>query len=58
MKANPLKIFAGVVAVILMIGYLAPVVVKLRDPALTIVVLIGVVMMIVDLWQSLQAKDD
>lgn len=54
----PFKILAGVVAVALMIAYLAPVVVRLREPALTIVVLAGLVMMLVDLWQSLQSKDD
>ena len=58
MGVNPLKIFAGAVAVVLMIAYLAPVVLKLRDPALTIVVLIGLAMMVVDLWQSLKSKDD
>lgn len=53
-----LKIFAGVLAVVLMLIYLAPVVLKLLQPALTIVVLIGIVMMLVDLWQSLQSKED
>ena len=53
-----LKIFAGVIAVALVLIYLAPVVLKLREPALTVVVLCGVVMMLVDLWQSLRAKDD
>ena len=53
-----LKIFAGILAVALMLIYLAPVVLKLMQPALTIVVLIGIVMMLVDLWQSLQSKED
>lgn len=52
------KIFAGAVAMILALGFLAPPVLKLKDPALAIVVAIGVVLMAVDLWQSLQAKDD
>ena len=53
-----LRIFAGILAVSLMLIYLAPVVLKLRQPALTIVVLIGIVMMLVDLWQSLKSGDD
>ena len=52
------KIFAGVVAMILALGFLAPPVLKLKDPALAIVIAIGIVMMALDLWQSLQAKDD
>ncbi|HKO67543.1 MAG TPA: hypothetical protein VJU53_07045 [Burkholderiaceae bacterium] len=54
----PFKILGGVVAVALLLTYIAPVVLKLREPALTVVALIGVVMMLVDLWQSLRAKDD
>jgi hypothetical protein len=53
-----LKVLAGLIAVSLVLIYLAPVVLKLREPALTIVVLTGVVMMLVDLWQSLRAKDE
>lgn len=54
----PLKIIAGIVAIVLMLAYLAPIVVKLQDPALTGVILVGVAMMLVDLWQSLQSKGD
>lgn len=53
-----LKIAAGVLAVSLMLIYLAPVVLKLREPALTVVVAMGVIMMLVDLWQSFKSKDD
>ena len=52
------KILAGVVAMVLMIGYLAPPIYKLKDVALAIVIAIGIVMMLVDLVQSLQSKDD
>ena len=44
-------------ALALMLAYIAPVVIKLREPALTVVALTGLVMMLVDLWQSLRAKD-
>lgn len=52
------KILAGVVAMVLMIAYLAPPIYKLKDVALAIVIAIGIVMMLVDLVQSLQSKED
>lgn len=54
----PYKIIAGIVAAALLLIYMAPVVLKLKDTALWIIVLIGLAMMLVDLWQSLQSKDD
>ena len=54
----PYKIVAGIVAAALMLSYMAPVVWRLQDTALWIVAGIGAVMMLVDLWQSLQSKDD
>ena len=54
----PYKIVAGIVAAALMIAYMAPVVWRLKDVALWVVAGIGVVMMLVDLWQSLQSKED
>lgn len=52
------KIVAGVVALILMLGYLLPPVFKLKDVALGVIICIGIAMMLVDLVQSLKAKDD
>jgi hypothetical protein len=52
-----LKIFAGIVAVALMVAYLLPLVTKLKEPSLAIVVLIALVMMLVDLVQSLKSRD-
>jgi hypothetical protein len=54
----PFKIFAGLVALVIMLTYLAAPVIKLKDVALGVVVLIGVAMMLVDLWQAMQSKDD
>jgi len=54
----PIKIFAAIVAVALVLGFLGAPVFKLKEVALGVVILIGVVMMLVDLWQSLQSKDD
>jgi predicted ABC-type exoprotein transport system permease subunit len=54
----PIKIFAAIVAVVLLLGFLTPLVVKLKDVALGVIILIGIVMMLFDLWQSLQREDD
>jgi len=53
-----LKIFSGIVAAGLLIAFLAPVVVKLKSVALAAVIMIGLAMMLIDLWQSLQSKED
>lgn len=53
-----LKIVAGIIGVALLLAYVAPVVLRLKDVALSIVVLIGIAMMLVDLWQSLQSRED
>ena len=52
------KILAGIIAAVLFLGYMAPVVWRLQDVALWIVAGLGAVMMLVDLWQSLQSKED
>lgn len=52
-----LKVLFGVIAMLLMLGFVAPIVFKLRDVALTIVILIGVVMMAYDLWESIKERD-
>lgn len=51
------KIFAGIVAIILMIGYLTPVIFKLKQVSLGCIIFIGLAMMIIDLWQSLKSGD-
>lgn len=54
----PFKIFAGVVAVVLMAGFLLPPMLKLKDVALGLVICIGLAMMLADLLQSLKSKED
>lgn len=54
----PIKIFASIVAVVLMLAFVSPVVFKLKDIALGVIILIGITMMLADLWQSLKSKDD
>lgn len=52
------KILASIIAAAMLIIFIGPVVVKLKDWALGGVVLIGVVMMVTDMWNALQSKDD
>lgn len=52
------KILAGIVAAALLLAFVGPVLIKLKDVPLSIVVLIGVAMMLFDLGQSLKTKED
>ena len=52
------KIFAGIVAVILLIGFLVPYVLKMNDTALGVVIIIGLALMARDLWDTYQEKDE
>ena len=54
----PIKIFSAAVAVVLMVCFLGAPVLKLKDVALGCITAIGIAMMLVDLWQSLQSKED
>ena len=53
-----IKIFAAVVAIVMVLCFLVPPVLKLKDIALGAVISIGIIMMLIDLWQSLQKKED
>lgn len=53
-----LKILAGILSAALLFIFVGPVVVKLKDAALSAVVAIGLTMMLYDLWQSLREKDE
>ena len=52
------KIFAGILSAALLIVFVWPVVWKLKDAALTVVVMIGLAMMLYDLWGTLREKDE
>ena len=52
------KVITGIFAAALLLIYVGPVVLRLKDTALWVVVLIGITMMLVDLWQSLKSKED
>jgi ABC-type branched-subunit amino acid transport system permease subunit len=51
------KILFGLLAAALLVVFIGPVVLKLKDLPLTVVVLIGVAMMAIDLWQSFKSKE-
>ena len=53
-----LKVFAGIVGVALLLVYIAPVVLRLKDIPLWVVALLGIGMMLVELLQSLRSKED
>ena len=52
------RILFGVIAVVLMAGYNFVVAFKLKEIPLVIVILIGVAMMLWDLWDALKSKED
>ncbi len=52
-----MKLLFGLLGAALMIAFLASFVIKVREPAMMIVVAIGVVMMLVDLWQARNEAD-
>lgn len=53
----PVKIVSGLIAIVLLVAYVTPVVLKLKEIALGVVIFIGIVMMLVDLWQSLRQHE-
>lgn len=53
----PMKIVFGAVAMVLLLAYLLPVVFKLKEISLGVVMLIGVAMMLVDAWQARNEED-
>ena len=52
------KILSGIIAAVLLVGYLAIPVLKLQEIPLAVVGLISIGMMAWDLWDSLKTKDD
>jgi hypothetical protein len=53
----PIKILAALVAVVLVLAFLVPIAWKLKEVSLAAVMLIGVVLMLIDLAQSLKKPD-
>jgi hypothetical protein len=51
------KWFTAFAAVALMVSYLGAIALKLKEFSLAAVIVIGIVMMLVDLWQSMRSQD-
>ena len=51
-----MKLWYGLFGAVVMMAFLASFVIKIKEPAMIVVVLIGVAMMVVDLWQSRNMK--
>ena len=58
MQGKFAKIVMGLIALIMALAFFAPPVIKLKDPALIIVILIGVAAMIVNFIEVVREKDD
>jgi len=52
-----MKLLFGVLGAVMMIAFLASFVIKVREPAMIVVVLIGVATMLVDLWHARNEPD-
>ena len=52
-----MKLLFGLIGALLMIAFLASFVLKVREPAMVTVVVIGLVMMLVDIWQARNEPD-
>lgn len=52
------RILSGIVAIALLVAFIGPVALKLKEFALIAVALIGVGLAVIDLWQSIRAKED
>ena len=51
-----LKVLAGIAAITLFAAYFGPIVIKLKDIPLSIVVFGGIALVAVDLWESLEDR--
>lgn len=52
-----MKLWFGLLGAAMMIAFLAGFVIKVKEPAMIIVVLVGIAMMVVDLWQARNEED-
>ncbi|MEO8249905.1 MAG: hypothetical protein ABI589_11090 [Burkholderiales bacterium] len=52
-----MKLLFGLIGAVMMIAFLASFVIKIQEVAMIVVVLVGVVMMLVDLWPARNEPD-
>jgi threonine/homoserine/homoserine lactone efflux protein len=53
-----IKILAGIVAVVLLAGFVLPYLLKMKSVALGVVILAGFAMVLWDIWESLRENED
>ena len=53
-----MKLIYGLLGAVLVIAFLASFVLKVKEPAMIAVVLLGVAMMLVDVWQARNEPDN
>lgn len=52
-----MKLLFGLIGAALVIAFLLSFIVKVREPAMMLVALVGIVMMLVDVWQARNEAD-
>jgi hypothetical protein len=52
-----MKVVAGIIAVVLVVAFVTPPAYKLKDPAMIVVIALGIVLMLIDLWESLRERE-
>jgi xanthosine utilization system XapX-like protein len=52
-----LKLVFGLFGAAMVVAFLSAFILKVKEPAMTTVAVIGVVMMLIDLWQARNEKD-
>ncbi|MDP3083899.1 MAG: hypothetical protein Q8N44_09450 [Rubrivivax sp.] len=52
-----MKLLFGLIGAALVIAFLGSIAIKVKEPAMIAVMVIGVVMMLVDLWQARNESD-
>jgi uncharacterized membrane protein YeaQ/YmgE (transglycosylase-associated protein family) len=52
-----MKLIFGLIGAVMLTAFLSTIVVKVQEPALIVVVVIGILMAVVDLWQARNEAD-
>ena len=58
MQRRIAKIVMGLIAVVMAVSFFAPPAIKLKDPSMIVILLIGVVAMIVNFIEVVREKDE
>lgn len=52
------RVLSAIVAIVLMVAFLAPVAVKLKEISLAVVIALGLGLMLWDVWETLRQKEE